>query len=66
MRQYKIFKNSYNIGQSKGMNKAVNHVKNELVFDGVAHLAKWSTLNGIVKCNVKDDEYVIEKDSGKV
>ncbi len=65
MRLYKILENGYQVGQARGMSKAIRHVKIELEHEGIAHLAKWTTLAGVVKCTVPGGIYEISRDSSE-
>ncbi len=63
MRLYKILENGYQVGQAKGKNSAVKHIKTLVEYDGTAHLSRWMTINGDLTCNVGDKTYVISKDT---
>lgn len=63
MKTYKITKNSYLIGKSKGKNNAVNAVISDLkVYPSV--LAQWERNNGRIVCLNGHDEYIISEDKG--
>lgn len=66
MRTYKVLKNGFQLSIARGKNKAIEHIKRDLSYDGLLHIATWKKIGGNIICSVNNGNiesvYTLEED----